>query len=105
MSAEVGFGFWTVVNSVTALGVLGGGSWLLSLALGQREMESWRDGVDTQIQKVDKMSEGTDRVVIALQRDVKHIVTDVADIKAGQQETLMKVTELVSRVPPNHPVK
>lgn len=105
MSNEVAFSFWTVVNGVTTLGVLGGGTWLLSLALGQREMESWRDGVDTQIKKVDERSEDTDRGVIALQRDVKHIVTDVAAIKKGQEATLDKVIELVGRVPPHHPVK
>ena len=101
MSAELGFSFWTVVNGVTTAGVLGGGAWLISLALGQREVESWRGGVDTQIQKIDKRSEGTDRVVIALQRDVTHIVKDVADIKKDQKETLVKITELVSRVPPH----
>ena len=99
MSAEAGFGFWTVVNSVTAVSVVSGGAWLLSLALGQREMESWRDNVEPQMQKVDERSEGTDRAVVALQRDVKHIVKDVSDIKKDQKETLVKITELVGRFP------
>ena len=99
MSAELGFSFWTVVNGVTTLGVLGGGTWLLSLALGQREVESWRGGVDTQIQKIDKRSEETDRVVIALQRDVKHIRDDVSEIKAGQKETIKELGKLVSKIP------
>ena len=99
MSAELGFSFWTVVNGVTTAGVLGGGAWLISLALGQREVESWRGGVDTQIQKIDKRSEDTDRVVIALQRDVKHIRDDVSEIKAGQKETIKELGKLVSKIP------
>ena len=101
MSVEAGFGFWAVVNGVTTLGVVGGGAWLLSVASSQREMTSWRGNVETQIKTVDKRSERSHDAVIELKSDVKHIISDIADIKSSQDATLDKVTELVSRVPPH----
>ena len=101
MSIEAGFGFWNVVNGVTTLGVIGGGTWLLGVASSQKEMTSWRGTVDNQIKTVDKRSERSHDAVIELKRDVKHIIGDMAEIKEGQKATLEKVTELVSRVPPH----
>ncbi len=99
MSVEAGFSFWTVVNGITTMGVIGGGTWLLGMALSQREMESWRDTQDAQMQKVDKRSEGTAHDMIALQRDVKHIRDDMAEVKDGQKETIRELGKLVSKIP------
>lgn len=99
MSAELGFSFWTVVNGVTTLGLVGGGTWLLGVSTRQTQMESWRGTVDTQIKVVDKRSERSHDAVIALQRDVKHVISDMAEIKKGQKETIRELGKLVSKIP------
>lgn len=99
MSAEVGFGFWTVVNGVTTLGLVGGGTWLLGVSTRQTQMESWRGTVETQIKVVDKRSEKSHDDVIELKRDVKHMMGDMAEIKDGQKETIRELGKLVSKIP------
>ena len=101
MAAESEFDLWriitTVVTTFTAGGVLAVVRWMLGIASKQREQDSWRKNVDSQLAKGDAEISDTHDAVIELKTNVEFLKDGLGEVRADQKSILKKLTELISR--------
>ena len=97
MATETEMGLWRVVTSAAAAGVVAVAAWLVGLASRQREMQSWRKGVDEHIKKCEAATTGTHDAVLIMQTNVEHLTADVEEIKKGQGTILDRLADLLRR--------
>lgn len=88
---------WRVVTAATVAGVLTSARFLVGLKSSQRELESWRSGVNKKLEAGDAEISATHDAVIRLQENVEYLKGDVDEIKTDQKSILKTLAELLSR--------